>query len=80
MPKAKEITAPDSVMITVPLAAVPPATWGLHINTHLTIEQSNTLRRLTAAFDGQLARLANGRRVVNSCDALKYLLEQVRQQ
>jgi hypothetical protein len=65
-------------LIEVPVAEVPLATWGLHVNTHLTLEQSNVLRRITAALDGQLARLANGQRVVNPCGALKYLLEQVR--
>ncbi len=35
------------------------------------------LRRVTAALDRRLARLSNGRRVVNPCDALKYVLEQI---
>ena len=76
MPKPKDDT-PDSVLIEVPLADVPPATWRLHINTHLTPDQSHALRRVTTALDERLARLSNGRRVVNPCDALKYLLEQV---
>lgn len=67
---------PESVLIEVPIAEVPPQTWGLHINTHLTHEQSYALRRVTAALDERLARLSNGRRVINPCDALKYLLEQ----
>jgi hypothetical protein len=74
-----EKTEPNSVLIEVPIAEVLPATWGLHINTHLTLEQSHVLRRITSALDGQLARLSNGRRVVSHCDGLKYLLEQVRQ-
>lgn len=65
----------DSVIIELPIAEVPPATWGLHINTHLTPEQSHALRRVTAALDAHLVRLLNGRRVINPCDALKYLLE-----
>jgi hypothetical protein len=66
-------------LIEVPIAEVPPATWGLHINTHLTPEQSHALRRVTAALDRRLAKLSNGQRVVNACGALKYLLERVGQ-
>ena len=78
MPKVKdERTTPESVLIEVPISEVPPQTWGLHINTHLTPRQSHALRRVTAALDDRLARLSNGRRVINPCDALKYLLEQI---
>jgi len=78
MPKLRdEKTTPDTVLIEVPIAEVPPATWGLHVNTHLTPEQSHALRRVTAALDEHMARLSNGRRVINPCDALKYLLEQI---
>jgi hypothetical protein len=78
MPKSKdEKPTPDSVLIEVPLAEVPPATWGLHINTHLSPDQSHALSRVTTALDERLTRLPNGRRVVNPCDALKYLLEQI---
>jgi hypothetical protein len=76
MPKLKaERTTPESVLIEVPIAEVPPAIWGLHINTHLSSDQSLALRRVTAALDSRLARLSNGRGVINPCDALKYLLE-----
>ncbi len=78
MPKVKDETPePNSVLIEVPLAEVPPATWGLHINTHLTIEQSHALRRVAAALDGRLVRLSNGRRVVSHCDAIRYLCERI---
>ena len=78
MPKLKdEKPTPDSVLIEVPVVEVPLATWGLHINTHLSLDQSLALRRLTAALDGRLERLSNGRRVINPCDALKYLLERI---
>ncbi len=78
MPKVKEEkTLPEAVLIEVPIAEVPPATWGLHINTHLSLDQSYALRRVTSALDRRLARLSNGRRVINPCDALKYLLERV---
>lgn len=78
MPKVKdEKTSPESVLIEVPIAEVPVQTWALHINTHLTPDQSLALRRVTAALDKRLARLSNGRRVVNACDTLKYLLEQI---
>ena len=78
MPKLKdERSTPETVLIEVPIAEVPPATWGLHINTHLSLDQSFALRRITAALDQRLVRLSNGRRVVNACDTLKYLLEQI---
>ena len=78
MPKHKdEKPSPNSVLIEVPVGEVLPATWGLHVNTHLTLDQSHALRRITAALDERLARLSNGRRVINPCDALKYVLEQV---
>ena len=72
-----EKSPPDSVLLEVPVAEVPPQTWGYHINTHLTPEQSYALRRVTAALDMRLARLANNQRVVNVSGALKYLLEQI---
>jgi len=78
MPKPKnEKPQADSVLIEVPLADLPPQTWGLHINTRLTPEQSHVLRRVTAALDTRLARLANNQRVVNVSGALKYVLEQI---
>lgn len=78
MPKLKDNNSvPSSVAIEVPLSDVPPGSWGLHINTHLTSEQSMALRRVTAALDRRLARLSNGQRVVNACGALKYILEAI---
>ena len=78
MPKLKdERTTPETVLIEVPTAEVPAQTWALHINTHLTPDQSLALRRVTAALDSGLARLSNGRRVINPCDALKFVLEQI---
>jgi hypothetical protein len=72
--------ASDAILIEVPAVELPTATWGMHINTHLTPEQSHTLRCVTMAFDERLSRLSNGRRVVNPCDALKYLLELIHAQ
>jgi hypothetical protein len=78
MPKLKnENATPNTVLIELPIAEVPPATWGLHINTHLNPEQSHALRSVATALDERLARLSNGRRVVSHCDALKYVLEEV---
>lgn len=49
MPKLKdEKPEPESFLIEVPIAEVPPATWGLHVNTHLSPKQSLALRRVTA--------------------------------
>jgi hypothetical protein len=78
MPKLRdEKTTPETALIEVPIAEVPPQTWGLHINTRLTPEQSHVLRRVTAALDERLAKLANDQRVVSASGALKYLLEQI---
>ncbi len=78
MPKEKpQLQNRQSVSIEVPLADVPAQTWGLHINTRLTPAQSYALRRLTAALDERLTRLANNQRVVNASGALKYLLERI---
>ena len=78
MPKLKdERSTPETVLIEARIAEVPTATWGLHINTHLSPDQSLALRRVTAALDQRLAKLSNGQRVVNACDTLKYLLEQI---
>ena len=78
MPKLRdEKTTPDTVLIEVPIAEVPAATWGLHINTHLSLDQSFALRRAREALDRRQATLSNGRRVVSHCDALKYVLEQI---
>jgi hypothetical protein len=78
MPKLKnESSPPESVLIEVPVADVPPQTWGYHINTRLTPDQSHALRCVTAALDARQARLANNQRVVNVSGALKYLLERI---
>ncbi len=78
MPKLKnEKLSPEAVVIEVPVTEVEPQTWGYHINTRLTPEQSHALRRVTAALDQRLVRLANSQRVVNVSGALKYLLEQI---
>lgn len=64
MPKLKdEKTRPEMALIELPIAEVPPATWGLHINTHLSPDQSVALRRVTRALDKRQATLSNGRRV-----------------
>lgn len=77
MPKAevKETIEETSVIIELPVGEVPLTTWGVHINTNLTPRQSRMLRRIAAGLDRAQARLANGARVVNPTDALKFLLE-----
>jgi hypothetical protein len=78
MSKSKNEGAnPESVLIEVPITEVTQQSWRLHINTHLSPDQSHVLRGVTTALDQQLARLSSGRRVVNPCDALKYLVEQI---
>jgi hypothetical protein len=64
-------------LIDALIAEVPTATWGLQITTHLSLDQSHALRRLTAALGSRRARLSNGRRVINPCHALKFVLEQI---
>ncbi len=78
MATASSSTPQPSVKIDVAFARDYPAvTWALHINTKLTVDQTNALRRIADALDRQQATLANGRRVVTPAEALRYLLEQV---
>lgn len=68
------------VLIELPACVVDKVDWRLklyHANVNLTAEQSHALRSLTEALDRTGAVLANGRRVVEATDALRYLLEQV---
>lgn len=67
--------AADVVLIELPVADVPIVTWGLHINAHLTPDQSLALRRLTQALDSKQISLANGERVTKPTHALKWVLE-----
>jgi hypothetical protein len=78
MPKLKdERTVPATILIEVPIAEMPPATWGLHIDVKLTAAQSTALRRITQGLDVRGATLGNGRRVVNAADAVRFVLEQI---
>lgn len=78
MATASSKTPEESVQIDIAYAREFPAvTWALHVNTKLTVDQTNALRRIADALDRQQATLANGRRVVTPAEALRYLLEQV---
>lgn len=65
-----------TVIIEIPFADLPEVAWAVRIDTRLTYDQGNALRKITEALDQQQARLASGKRVVHPTDAVKYLLEQ----
>lgn len=75
--QAKEPPRIVNAIIEIPRALVAQTTWAVHINTRLSAGQTNALRSVTAALDQRQATLANGKRVVNPADAIKYLLEQI---
>jgi hypothetical protein len=70
-------TEPIDLQLLVPIADVPQQTWGLHVDTRLSPEQTNTLRAITQAFVQRRATLANGQQVRKPADALKLLLEAI---
>lgn len=65
----------ETALVEVPVCDLPPVTWGIHLDARLTPDQSNALRRITHALDKRQATLASGKRVVNTTDAVKYVLE-----
>jgi len=68
----------DTVAIEVPLCRdTPPVGFCVHLDARLTLEQSTALRKTAAALDKAQARLASGKRVVGSADAVKYILERL---
>lgn len=78
---AKQAPQPEQshaeASVTVSLAPPPPTSFGLHIDMHLSVPQSDVLRRIAMAMDAKQERLANGLRVTNPTHALKRLLELV---
>lgn len=67
----------ETVVIEVPIDAIVEVTFPLHVDLRLTINQSNSLRRVAAALDRRHARLASGKPVYGPNDTVRYLLEQI---
>lgn len=82
MPKGKnERSKPDTTLVEIPVCCeIPEATWRLHIDVKLSPSQSNALRRVAMGLDAERATLSNGRRVVSTTDAIRYVLEQIDEQ
>jgi hypothetical protein len=68
-----------TVQINVPLCDVRPDGPGVveHIEARLERQQAVVLRRIFVALDASGIRLRNGRRVITTADAVRWLLEQI---
>ena len=67
------------VSLTAPISGASLETCYIsrHADVRLSLDQGLMLRRLYAALDQTGLRLANGRRVANPPDAIRWLLEQL---
>lgn len=75
---ASKVNGSNSAVIEVPICReTPEADFCLHIDTRLSLDQSNAIRKAAAALDRQQARLSGGKRVVNPTDAVKFMLERL---
>lgn len=81
--KAKPKTVETTVVVEEHHIAIPVQPeagvvgFRVHVDVELQSHQATTLNRIKSALDGQQAKLANGKRVVNYNDTIKWLLEQV---
>lgn len=81
MVKKGDAAQQEAVLVELPVdRSIDGASWTLHIDTQLSVEQSNALRQLTSALDKHQARTQNGQRVVNHAGAVRWMLEQLAQQ
>lgn len=70
--------ASDQAPLAVPLGEIPAGVYvSKHVEAQLDGPQAATLRRVLAGLDRDGARLANGRRVTSSADAVRWLLENI---
>lgn len=75
LPFAPEV---HHTLVEVPLADVPdPHYRQRHVNLQLSAAEADAMKRLLAGLDMQGERLANGRRVQTSADAVRWLLEKI---
>jgi len=75
-----EITAVPIEFGGIVLPELPAAVEGYvprHVDVQLDKEQGSKLARLLKGLDAENARLANGRRVINRVDAVRWLIEQI---
>lgn len=66
--------------LAIPLPEAGPVDNGYcarHMHLELTFQQAQAARSLFQALDGRQDRLANGRVVASSADAIRWLLEQI---
>lgn len=77
----KKAEQAEAVMVELPIdRSVVDVGWSLHVDTQLTPEQSNSLRKLASALDKHQATTRNGQRVTNPAGAVRWMLEQVAEQ
>lgn len=77
----KKAEQAEAVLVELPIdRSVTDCSWAVHINTQLTPEQSNALRKLASALDKHQATTKNGQRVTNPSGAIRWMLEQIAEQ
>lgn len=77
-PAAEPIAREITVSFALPVSQAPVTGYcSRHIDIRLSGPQAEALRRLQDGLDGTGKRLANGKRVVNNADAIRYVLEQL---
>jgi hypothetical protein len=81
LPEPPSPEPPSVVSVSAPLsnADLNGCYISTHADVHMSHEQGRTLRRLHLALDAEGARLASGRRIITSADAVRWLLEQINQ-
>lgn len=63
--------------LLIPVVMETPGYVSPHIDVRLTVDQATALRRLADGLDRVKAKLPNGRRVTNTHDAARWLLQRL---
>ena len=66
------------VRLEVPLGEIPETRFPIHLDIRLKSDMASVLRRIAVALDKKQATLSNGRRVIDSSSAMRWLIEQVK--
>jgi hypothetical protein len=74
--KLQPLRQPRDLPLHVPYMAGGTGYSQRHLDMQLTEPQALALRGILDALDSAGARLANGRRVINAPDAIRWLLEE----
>lgn len=76
-PAAAELPVIATRLLELPLGVVPCGYVSRHVDARLDRRQGAALRRLQDGLDRAGRRLANGKRVISTADAVRWLLEQI---